>query len=188
MLFNQSFHQLISWNNEIYTLGAILPDNQNDINQGMKELSTQSVRNRFLGAKKELTKRELEYLTTLDGFNHFALGLKNLKNEGIGVARMVKDQQDTNQTEIAITIIDRYHGKGLGTLLYQMILLAAYERGADTISVHLLRENQQMQKIVTKIGKRERTLYEHELVTYFIKLSENDILPIRALLEKIKVK
>jgi len=178
LYFSKTFYSELQWKNSIFFIGAILPDYQNDLSEGMNHLSAHSIRNRFLGAKKELTDKELRYLTELDGFNHFALGIKNSQNKGIAIARMVRDHKQTNQAEIAITIIDQYQGQGFGALLYKFIALAAFERGIDTLLLHLLGDNHQMQHIIRKLGKIEKIQNDRELYTYHVKLTETDLMPV----------
>jgi len=44
---------------------------------------------------------------------------------GIGVARFVRLEQDPGVAEFAITVIDEYQNRGLGTLLLKLLLKAA---------------------------------------------------------------
>ena len=77
------------------------------------------VRKRFFGGKHCLSDVELRYFTELDHFDHFAIGAVELngsgeEGDGIGIARFVRLPHDAECAEVAITVIDRMQGKGVG--------------------------------------------------------------------------
>ena len=85
---------------------------------GFARLSAQSRHLRFLTIKKELSPAELRYFTDVDHHDHEALGaLDHADGRGVGIARYIRDAQDPHAAEIAITIVDDWQGRGLGTEL-----------------------------------------------------------------------
>jgi RimJ/RimL family protein N-acetyltransferase len=85
---------------------------------GFARLSAASRQMRFLGVKKELSAAELRYFTGVDHHDHEALGaLDPSGGHGVGIARYVRDAGDPQAAEIAITIVDDWQGRGLGTEL-----------------------------------------------------------------------
>jgi RimJ/RimL family protein N-acetyltransferase len=73
---------------------------------------------RFLTIKHELTPAELGYFTEVDHHDHEALGALNYADgRGVGIARYVRDARDPQAAEIAVTIVDDWQGRGLGTEL-----------------------------------------------------------------------
>jgi RimJ/RimL family protein N-acetyltransferase len=85
---------------------------------GFARLSARSRQMRFLTIKHELTPAELGYFTEIDHHDHEALGALNYADgRGVGIARYVRDAGDPQAAEIAVTIVDDWQGRGLGTEL-----------------------------------------------------------------------
>jgi RimJ/RimL family protein N-acetyltransferase len=85
---------------------------------GFARLSAASRQMRFLGVKKQLSAAELRYLTDVDHHDHEALAaLDRAGGHGVGIARYIRDADDPQAAEIAVTIIDDWQGRGLGTEL-----------------------------------------------------------------------
>jgi GNAT superfamily N-acetyltransferase len=144
---------------EVATLGdgtevllrAVHPDDKDRLREGFARLSPESRYLRFHGAKTELTDAELRYLTELDGVRHYAIaGL--VRDEGVGVARMVQLDGEPGVAEAAITVVDGMQGRGLGTLLFQRLFAAAAERGVARIRCLVLGSNQPMQDLLRRLA------------------------------------
>jgi RimJ/RimL family protein N-acetyltransferase len=84
----------------------------------LARLSEQSRRMRFLGKKDQLSAAELRYYADVDHHDHEALiALDPASGRGVGVARYVRDADDPQAAEIALTVADDWQGRGLGTEL-----------------------------------------------------------------------
>jgi RimJ/RimL family protein N-acetyltransferase len=85
---------------------------------GFARLSARSRRLRFLTEKPALSPAELRYFTDIDHHDHEALGaLSHADGRGVGIARYVRDAEDPQAAEIAVTIIDGWQRRGLGSEL-----------------------------------------------------------------------
>jgi RimJ/RimL family protein N-acetyltransferase len=85
---------------------------------GFARLSHHSRELRFLTGKPSLTAAELRYLTEIDHHNHEALGALNpADGRGLGVARYIRDTKDPESAEVAVTVVDDWQRRGLGTEL-----------------------------------------------------------------------
>ena len=85
---------------------------------GFARLSAASRQMRFLGVKKELSTSDLRYFTDVDHHNHEALAaLDQAGGHGVGIARYIRAAGDPQAAEIAVTIVDDWQGRGLGTEL-----------------------------------------------------------------------
>jgi ribosomal protein S18 acetylase RimI-like enzyme len=99
---------------------------------GFTELSPRSRRHRFFNAPEELDDDELEYLTNLDYRDHFACAavLEDRRvPKGVGVARYVREHDNPTVAEVAVTVMDDYQHRGIGTLLTRTLGEAAAENG-----------------------------------------------------------
>ena len=151
MFFNQEFSLQILWQNKYsLRLAMVGPKNKQHIAQGLSFMSQDSIRNRFMGSKKEFSPTELKYFTEIDGVNHYALGLQELDRYQIGVAiaRLVRSQDDLTSAEVAITIIDDYQRIGLGSFLLDLIILVALEREIKQLTFSYLPQNQAISKMI----------------------------------------
>jgi GNAT superfamily N-acetyltransferase len=86
------------------------------------QLSDASRWMQFLAAKKELSAAELRYLTDVDHHDHEALAaLDHASGRGVAMARYIRHAKDPHAAEVAVTVIDGWQGRGLGTeLLIQL--------------------------------------------------------------------
>jgi RimJ/RimL family protein N-acetyltransferase len=97
---------------------------------GFGRLSPTSRQMRFLGVKKELSAAELRYFTDVDHHDHEALGaVDRAGGRGVGIARYIRDADDPQAAEIAVTIVDDWQGRGLGTELLAQLSDRARQEG-----------------------------------------------------------
>src|SRR5215831_21412247 len=97
---------------------------------GFARLSPESRRLRFLRRKDALSAAELRYFTDVDHHDHEALGaLDQAGGRGVGVARYVRDAGDPHAAEIAVTVVDDWQGRGLGTELLSRLSDRARQAG-----------------------------------------------------------
>ena len=132
----------------------IRPDDKEALKSAFNELSPHSNFCRFLTPVASLSKAQLKYLTETDNKNHLALCVHNLDFTGIAVARYIKIKDEPNTAEIAITILDDYQNKGLGTKLLRFLIEAATENGIKKFIGFVLEENRVMIKILEKFGAK----------------------------------
>lgn len=155
LYFNEKFRIDLDWKNQFkLRLGTLSPENRVQLSKSLKDLSHESIRNRFMGSKKEFSEKELEYLTNIDGWNHYAIGIEEREKacRGVAIARLVRSSTDPLEAEIAITIIDEYQKCGLGSLLMKMIGLAASERKLERLSFTFLPQNEAIIKLIHRLG------------------------------------
>ena len=112
---------------------------------GFARLSPQSRQMRFLTRKKELSRAELRYFTDLDHHDHEALGaLNHADGRGVGVARYIRYADDPQAAEIAVTIVDDWQGRGLGTELLIRLSGRARQEGIHRFTALVADDNMAM--------------------------------------------
>jgi RimJ/RimL family protein N-acetyltransferase len=138
------------------------PGDKQAFAEGMARLSTRSRYLRFHSGVKELSDRQLRYLTEVDQQDHVAWVAFTREGDdevGIGVARFVRVADEPDVAEAAITVLDEYQGRGLGTLLLGVLSAAAARRGIRTFRSYVLGENVSMLALFDALGA-ERAVEE----------------------------
>jgi RimJ/RimL family protein N-acetyltransferase len=132
-------------------------EDREDLVRGFEKLSMNSRRFRFLTPIRKLSKYQLSSLIDVDNLNHVAIGVKDIGRRGkpgIAIARFVRFEQEYTTAEFAITVIDEYQNRGLGTLLLEILMEAARQRGVAVLRGFLLDDNLGMIRLLTRFGAR----------------------------------
>lgn len=120
--------------------------------EGFGRLSVQSRRNRFQYPKNELTPGELTYLTDVDHRDHEALvAVSRSDGSGLGVARYIRDRDDAHVAEIAVTVIDEWQFRGIGTRLVTQLSERASAAGVTQFSALLLADNVGAHRLLERV-------------------------------------
>lgn len=122
----------------------ITPADKERLQEGLEMLSPQSRYLRFFSPVNHLSEEELRFFTEVDQINHVAWGAINASDPevpGLGVARFVRTHENPDIAEAAITVMDRYQRKGLGTILVALLYLLARDLGVRTLRGTILPEN-----------------------------------------------
>ena len=123
---------------------------------------------RFLGPKAALSAAELRYFTDVDHRDHEALGaLDHARGGGVGIARYVRDREDPHAAEIAVTVIDGWQGRGLGTELLARLSERACQEGIRRFTAAVAADNAAMTGLLRNLGAdlvgREFGTLEYEM-------------------------
>ena len=141
---------------------AIRPDDKQRLSEGFHHLSSQSIYQRFFTRKKDLSDNELKKLTEVD-FNHHVAIVAELDHKGkkddIGVGRYIelKDNGPERAAGIAITVDDEHQGLGVGTLLFQHLVVLARNHGISRLVADVLLNNKSMLTIIKHSGFKLET-------------------------------
>ncbi|MFW9847066.1 MAG: GNAT family N-acetyltransferase, partial [Candidatus Thorarchaeota archaeon] len=73
---------------------------------------------------------------------------------GIGIARYVRCEDEPLVAEAAVTVIDEYQNRGLGTQLLQTLAELADEKGIQQLRAHVLSNNISILTIARRAGAR----------------------------------
>lgn len=123
------------------------------LTEGFERLSEETRRLRFLTAKPRLSEVEVRYFTELDHHDHEALGAMIPDDgRGVGLARYIRDADDPEIAEIAVTVADDWQGRGLGTELLHRIMQRAREEGIRRFTALVQGDNDTMIQLLHEIG------------------------------------
>jgi GNAT superfamily N-acetyltransferase len=121
--------------------------------RGFGRLSPESRYRRFLTPLADLPKRMVRYLSDLDHRDHEAMiALDEQGKEGLGIARFVRDPKRGDAAEVAVTVIDDWQGRGLGTQLLKAISARARDEGIKTFTALVLAQNHEMLDLLGRLG------------------------------------
>ena len=121
--------------------------------RGFERLSPQSRYRRFLVPVPELSDEAVRYLTEIDHHDHEAMiALDDATGEGVGVARYVRHRERRDAAELAVTVIDDWQGRGVGTLLVEVLSARAREEGISSFTALMLAENADMMDMLSRLG------------------------------------
>jgi RimJ/RimL family protein N-acetyltransferase len=136
-------------------LRQIRPQDRDRLAAGLRALSPASRYLRFHADLAELTPAQLAYLTEVDHVDHeaiVAIDLDRPEQPGIGVARFIRDPFEREVAEAAITVADRYQGRGAATLLLGALAARGREEGIEVFRHHVLARNAAMLEVFDHLG------------------------------------
>jgi GNAT superfamily N-acetyltransferase len=123
------------------------------LQRGFERLSPESRYRRFLAPMPKLTEAMARYLTEVDHHDHEAIiALDEETGEGIGVVRYFRITERRDAAEFAVTVVDDWQRKGLGTLLLEVISARAREEGITTFTALILACNRAMMELLNSLG------------------------------------
>ena len=134
-------------------------DDKEELKIGFDKLSTKSKYCRFFVPISSLSNSQLKHLTEIDNKNHLALCAYVVGRDGmfgIGVARYIRIEDEPEVAEFALTIIDAYQSRGLGTELLNLLIHSARKNGIRKFIGYMLAENSSMLKILKHLGAQIR--------------------------------
>jgi GNAT superfamily N-acetyltransferase len=114
-------------------------------------LSPQSRRMRFLSTVPVLTDSMLQRLTDVDHDGHGSW-LVTVGDEAVGIGRYVRTPDLPEVAEIALEIVDRYQGLGLGRLLLEVVGAAAADAGIRRLTWVMDPANEKIRRLAVPLG------------------------------------
>lgn len=139
-------------------IGALLPQDREAVAEGYLGLSPESKRNRFLSATPELSSSMLERLVDdVDGIDHVALVAfvqEGNRLQPVGIGRMVRYPGMPDTADIAFTVKDEWHGRGIATILAQRLCEHA-PLGITHLLTEVAADNPAPLKILGKLGEMQ---------------------------------
>jgi GNAT superfamily N-acetyltransferase len=136
-------------------LRPILPSDKSLLIDGFRRLSPESRYRRFMGPIEELSDSQVRFLTEIDYVDHFAwvaLDPDAPGEPGIGVARYVRVPGEPEVAEAAVTVVDDYQGRGVGSLLLEALGAMAVENGITRFRGYAFEDNRPLREVLRGLG------------------------------------
>ena len=132
----------------------IAPGDRSLLLEGLERLSQESRWFRFHRPVSRLTDRELRYLTEIDYLDHFAWVAVTADDPrtGIGVARYVRATGEPEVAEAAIVVADEWQGRGVGTILLELLALSASQHGIRVFRAFVAEANHRTRQMLARVG------------------------------------
>jgi acetyltransferase len=148
------------------TVRAIRPEDEPLIVGLHARHSEHTIRMRFFGLVKTLSREGLARLCHLDYGREMAL-VAVARSAGaeqiVGVSRYYLDAE-TGEAEFALVVGDAHQRQGLGRHLMRRLIAVARERGVRQLSGLVLRENGPMLDLMRSLGFRQAATQEGDVV------------------------
>jgi GNAT superfamily N-acetyltransferase len=158
-------------------LRAIQPSDRDQLREGLHHLSPESAYRRFFSARRELSDRELDYLTRLDFVNHVALVALVDDGSGplpVGDGRYIVEHSEVRpmSAEVAIVVGDAHQRLGIGAVLLRHLAAIARANGLRALHASVLSENRPMLSVFHKSGlPMTTTCTEPDVIEVSLKLA-----------------
>jgi acetyltransferase len=131
------------------------PDDEPLIEELHEQHSENTIRMRFFGMVRHLSREQLMRLCRLNAERETALAALHQGADGrqhiIGVSRYYLTPE-TGEAEFAVVVTDAWQGKGVGWHLMRRLEEFARQRGAKSIAGDVLRENTTMLQLMAALG------------------------------------
>lgn len=154
---------------------AIRPDDGDRLRDHFRALSPTSAYYRFFGYRRELSCEEMERFTRLDFDVHVAIVATcwdGTEEQILADIRYVVQDDDEGQAELAISVVDSHHGRGIGALMLRQLALIAHRRGIRRLVADVMSENRRALEFFVARGFRPYRSPQSGVVRLSFPLSE----------------
>ncbi|HEX4685376.1 MAG TPA: GNAT family N-acetyltransferase [Nocardioides sp.] len=106
-------------------------------------LGPRSREQRFLTPKTRLTGSELRRLTAVDSRDHVAvLAVAATDHRPVGVGRFVRDPHQPDSADVAVSVVDAWQRRGIGTLITNALARRALDVGVRRFTLVMQWDNE----------------------------------------------
>lgn len=136
-------------------LRTIRPSDEQRIRDGISEMSDRSRYLRFFSAFRTPPESIVKRLSAVDGHDHIGWGAILLDGQEcppIAAAHAIRTPDVPSHGELAIAVLDDYHGLGLARMLIAAVLLDCIDEDLLALDMQMLSENRAASNLVTHLG------------------------------------
>lgn len=138
---------------------AVAPRDRELIREGLARFSRQSTYQRFFTPVVTFSEAHLDYLTDVNGTDHVAIGALNVATggeEGVGIARYIRLADAPHVAEAAISVLDAYQSRGIGSLLLAVLSQYAAAAGIEAFRAYVLADHGRFLQYLLALGAELR--------------------------------
>lgn len=140
------------------TLRSIAAEDKQLLAAAFERLSATSRYRRFFTYMKELGAGQLAYLTEVDHHDHEAIiAIDSASGEAVGIARYIRLAPGSQVAEVAIVVIDEWHGRGVARVLLRRLASRARQEGVRQFAAEVKVENPTAIEVLRGIGRTALT-------------------------------
>jgi RimJ/RimL family protein N-acetyltransferase len=141
---------------DVVRIRPVQPGDVAALARAYENLGEQSRYRRFFTAMPRLPDRILHAAAEVDHDSHEALvALPLLSREIVGECRYIRLTGQPDTADVAVTVVDAWQGRGLGSALLARLSARALEAGIVYFTAEVLAENQTMLAMLPRLGKVE---------------------------------
>lgn len=155
-------------------LRTIRPSDEAHIRSGIAEMSDRSRYLRFFSAFRTPPESIVKRLSAVDGHDHIGWGailIDGQDHPPIAAAHAIRSEELPWHGELAIAVLDEFHGLGLARMLIAAVLLDCLEEDLPVLEMQMLAENRVAQNLVSHLGAK-RTAALDSVSHYWLDVRE----------------
>jgi RimJ/RimL family protein N-acetyltransferase len=142
----------------------IRPDDEPALAALFGRLSARSVYQRFLTPFARVPAEWVRHFANVDHRRRIALVAEDVAGALRAVAQL-EPGLEPESGEIAVTVDDGWHGRGIGTALLDRLLTEAERHGVRRFTADVLAENRPMLRMIWRLGEIRRRELDHGVLT-----------------------
>lgn len=140
-------------------LRTIRPSDEQNIREGIMEMSDRSRYLRFFSAFREPPDSIVKRLSAVDGHNHIGWGailLDGALYPPIGAAHAIRIDGSPDTAELAVALLDDYHGFGLARMLIAAVLVDCAREMLLSLEMEIMSENRAAARLLKQLGAERK--------------------------------
>ena len=139
-------------------LWPLCADDRDALSDGYEHLSANTRYHRFLASVPHLSRTLLDHLVDeVDGIDHVALALVVIDEDHVGtpvgVARMIRYEQEPTEADVAVTVLDEWQGRGVATALLDELVRQRRPEGVTRIVTTVAADNEASLAMLRRLGE-----------------------------------
>lgn len=168
-------HEVRLRSGDLVRIRPIRDSDAYELQRAFALMSEESQYSRFLTGTPRLTDSQATYFTAIDHVGHEAYVAHSPDDETyiIGVARFIRYAEAPDDAELAITVADSWHGRGLATALLGVLTERAVAVGVKRFRAEMMADNEAVLRLLRSAGMVDETV-SGELASGTIELAPAD--------------